>query len=220
MKKTLLLFIIILMIASCNSQTDLETLKFDTDVSLTIKDVAKFEKDINIDFGLVAYVTEDINNFRYGNVNFSNLTIKDNAKNSLIKYISNLSIYVDNFNSNNLSGIKIEIKNESEGGNLLKYMKAKLGKPLLENLYDKDNHVQSSYLWDDVKNNKIIFIDQQTEYYNDFKERFVSTDITILKKGLKMVPAPGNNPENIKKLLEENPKAFDVLEIFKNYFPN
>jgi hypothetical protein len=220
MKKTLLLFIISSMITSCISQTDLETLKFDTDVSSTIKDTTKFEKDKNIDYGLVAYVTEDIDNFRYGNVIFSNLTIKDKAKNSLVKYISNLSIYVDNFNSNNLSGIKIEIKNESEGKIFLKYMKAKLGKPLLENLCDKDNHVQSNYLWDDIKNNQIIYINQQTEYYNDFKERFVSTDITILKKGLKMVPAPSNNPENIKKLLEENPNAFDVLEMFKSYFPN
>lgn len=29
-----------------------------------------------------------------------------------------------------------------------------------------------------------------------------------------MIPSPDNNPENIKKLLEENPNAFDVLEIF------
>ena len=27
-------------------------------------------------------------------------------------------------------------------------------------------------------------------------------------------------PENIKKILEENPNAFDVLEIFKSNFPN
>lgn len=70
------------------------------------------------------------------------------------------------------------------------------------------------------KNNQIIYINQQTEYYNDPEERFVSTDITILKKGLKMVPSPENKPENIKKLLEENPNAFDVLEVFKSYFPN
>lgn len=219
MKQLFLLFIISLIFTSCNSQTDLETLKFGTNISPTIEDT-KFEKDKNIDFGLVAYVTENIENFKYGNVNFSNLTIKDNSKNSLVKYTSNVSIYVDDFKSNNLSGIKIEIKKESEGKNLLKYMKTKLGKPLLENIYDKDNEVQSGYLWDDKKNNQIIYINQQTEYYNDPEERFVSTDITILKKGLKMVPSPENKPENIKKLLEENPNAFDVLEVFKSYFPN
>ncbi|MEO8237041.1 MAG: hypothetical protein ABI793_00250 [Flavobacterium sp.] len=218
MKKTILL-LIGLIIISCNSQTDLETLKFGTNISSTIEDT-KFEKDKNIDFGLVAYVTEDVENFRYGNVNFSNLTINDNTKNSLIKYISNLSIYVDDFKSNNVSGIKIELENESEGEILLNYIKTKLGKPLLENIYNKDNHVQSSYLWDDKKNNQVIYINQQTELYNDPEEKFVSTDITILKKGLKMIPSPDNNPENIKKLLEENPNAFDVLEIFKSYFPN
>ena len=219
MKQLFLLFIISLIFTSCSSQTDLETLKFGTNISSTIENT-KFEKDKNIDFGLVAYVTEDVENFKYGNVNFSNLTIKDNSKNSLIKYVSNLSIYVDDFNSNNLFGIKIEIKNESEGKNLLKYMKTKLGKPLLENIYDKDNELKSSYLWDDKKNNQVIYINQQTEYYNNPEERFVSTDITILKKGLKMIPSPDNKPENIKKILEENPNAFDVLEVFKGYFPN
>lgn len=219
MKQLFLFFIISLIFTSCNSQTDLETLKLDTNISSTLENT-KFEKDKNIDFGLVAYVTEDIENFKYGNVNFSNLTIKDNSKNSLIKYSSNLSIYVDNFKSNNLSGIKIEIKNEIEGGNLVKYVKSTLGKPLLENIYDQDNQVQSSYLWDDKKNNQIIYINQQTETYNDPEEKFVSTDITILKKGLKMIPSSGNNPENIKKILEENPNAFDVLEVFKSYFPN
>jgi hypothetical protein len=205
MKKVITLFMTSLIITSCNSQTDLETLKLDTNISSTLENT-KFEKDKNIDFGLVAYVTEDIENF--------------NSKNSLIKYSSNLSIYVDNFKSNNLSGIKIEIKNEIEGGNLLKYVKSTLGKPLLENIYDQDNQVQSSYLWDDKKNNQIIYINQQTETYNDPEEKFVSTDITILKKGLKMIPSSGNNPENIKKILEENPNAFDVLEVFKSYFPN
>lgn len=194
-------------------------IKIDTNISSTLENT-KFEKDKNIDFSLVAYITEDIENFKYGNVNFSNLTIKDDSKNSLIKYISSLSIYVDSFKSNKLSGLKFEIKNESEGKSFLKYIKTKLGKPLLENIYDKDNQVQSGYLWDDKKNNQVVYISQQTEYYNDPEEKFVSTDVTILKKGLKMIPSPDNNPENIKKLLEENPNAFDVLEIFKNYFRN
>ena len=203
---------------SCNSQTDLATLKIDTNISSTLANT-KFEKEKNIDFGLVTYVTEDIENFKYGNVNFSNLTIKDNSKNSLIKYSSNLSIYVSDFKSNNLSGIKIENENEIEGKNLLKYVKSTLRKPLLENVYNKDNQVQSGFLWDDKKNNQVVYISQQTEYYNDPEERFVSTDITILKKGLKMIPSLENKPENIKKLLEENPNAFDVLEVFKSYFP-
>ena len=203
---------------SCNSQTDLATLKIDTNISSTLANT-KFEKEKNIDFGLVTYVTEDIENFKYGNVNFSNHTIKDNSKNSLIKYSSTLSIYVDDFKSNKLSGIKIEIENEIEGKNLLKYVKSTLRKPLLENVYNKDNQVQSGFLWDDKKNNQVVYISQQTEYYNDPEERFVSTDITILKKGLKMIPSLENKPENIKKLLEENPNAFDVLEVFKSYFP-
>lgn len=207
-----------LIITSCNSQTDLETLKFDTDILSIIKDTTRFEKDESIRYGLVAYVTTDIDNFKYGNVNLSKLVIKDNAKNSLIKYTSNLSFYVDNFKNNKLSGLIIKNENENEGKNLLTHIKTKLGKPLLENLYNKNNHIQSKYLWDDKKGNQLVYITQNTEYYNNDKNRFVSTEVTILKKGIKLNPDPGNNPETIKKILEENPNAFDLLEILKSRF--
>lgn len=220
MKYLFLLSVISLLITSCNNQTDLETLKFNSDISSIINNTTEFEKEKNAEYGLVAYITEDIKKFSYGNVDLSNKTIKDNAKNSLIKYSSNLTIYVDDFKSNKLSGIKIHNENEAEGQNLLKHIKLKLGKPLLENIYNKENHVQSSYLWDDKKNNQIIYITQQTEYYNNSKDRFISTDINILKKELKMVPNSGTNPETIKELLKINPNAFDVLEIFKSYFSN
>lgn len=220
MKKLLLQLTICSLIVSCNSKTYIETLKFNSDISSVIKDTTQFKKDKNIDYGLVAYETEDIENFKYGNVDFSNITIKDNSKNSLIKYTSNLSFYVDNFKSNKLSGIVIKIENESEGKKILTFIKTKLGKPLLESVYNKDDHVQSSYLWNNINNNTIIYIKQQTEYYNDPEEKFTSTELNILDKKLKMIPTAGNKPENIKKLLEENPNAFDVLEVFKNYFPS
>ncbi|WP_163409588.1 hypothetical protein [Flavobacterium ajazii] len=218
MKNFILLLTTIIMITSCNSQTDLETLKFGSDISSIIKDTTRFEKDENIRYSFVAYVTKDIDDFKYGNVNISKLAIEDNAKNSLIKYTSNLSLYVDNFKNNKLSGLIIKIENENEGENLLKYIKTKLGKPLLENIYDKDNHIQSQYLWDDKKGNQLVYITQNTEYYNNDKNRFISTEVTILKKGIKLNPDQGNNPETIKKILEENPNAFDVLEILKSRF--
>lgn len=220
MKNLLLLFMISTMITSCNSQTDLETLKFATDVSsiIKVKDTTKFKKDKTVRYGLVAYTTDDIDNFRYANVDFSNLSIKDDAKNSLITYTSDLSIYVDNFKSNKLSGLIIKIEKESEGKVLLNYMKTKLGKPLLENIYNKDNHVQSSYLWDDKKGNQLVYVTQDTKYFSGEKNKFISTEVTILKRGMKLTPDEGNNPENIKKILEENPNAFDVLEILKSRF--
>lgn len=207
-------------ITSCNSQTDLESLKFDTDVSsiIKVKDTTKFKKDKTLRYGLVAYTTDDIDNFKYGNINFSNLLIKDDAKNSLITYTSDLSFYVDNFNSNKLSGIIIKIENESEGKILLNYMKTKLGKPLLKNIDNEDNHLESSYLWDDKKENQLVYATQYTKYFSGKKNRFISTEVSILKRGMKLTPDEGNNPESIKKILKENPNAFDVLEILKSRF--
>ncbi len=203
---------------SCNSQTDLETLKFDSDISSIVTDTTIFEKDENIRYSFVGYVTTNIDNFKYGDVNLSKLEIKDNVKSSLIKYTSNLSIYVNNFKNNKLSGLIIKIENENEGKNLLSYMKTKLGKPLLQNIYNKDNHIQSKYLWDDKKKNQLVYITQNTEYYNNDKNSFISTEVTILKRGLKLTPDKGNNPESIKKILDENPNAFDVLEMLKSRF--
>lgn len=220
MKNLLLLFMISTMVTSCNSQTDLETLKFDTDVSSIIKvnDTTKFKKDKTVRYGLVAYTTDDIDNFRYANVDFSKLSIKDDAKNSLITYTSDLSIYVDNFKSNKLSGIIIKIENENEGKSLLNYMKTKLGKPLMKNIDNKDNYLESSYLWDDKKGNQLVYVTQDTKYFSGEKNKFISTEVTILKRGMKLTPDEGNNPESIKKILEENPNAFDVLEILKSRF--
>ncbi|RED25010.1 hypothetical protein BD847_1749 [Flavobacterium cutihirudinis] len=218
--KQLLLFMMIIMLTSCNSQIDLETLKFDTSISSIVNDSTKFAKDKNIDYGLVAYSTEDIDKFRYGNINISSFSMKDNAKNSLITYTSTLTFYVDNFKNNKLSGliIKNENENESEGIKLLKHFKTKLGKPLLENHNDSDDFIQSAYLWDNKKNNQVVYITQHTEYFSEEKNRFISTEITILKSGMKLKPREDNNPENIKKILEENPNAFDVLEILKSRF--
>lgn len=220
MKNLLLLFMISTMVTSCNSQTDLESLKFDTDVSsiINVKDTTKFKKNKTLSYGLVAYTTDDIDNFRYANVNFSNLSIKDDAKNSLIRYTSDLSFYVDNFNSNKLSGIKIKIENESEGKILLNYMKTKLGNPLMKNIDNEDNHLESSYLWDDEKRNQLVYVTQDTKYFSGEKNRFISTEVSILKRGMKLTPDEGNNPETIKKILKENPNAFDVLEILKSRF--
>lgn len=220
MKNLLLLFMISTIVTSCNSQTDLESIKFDTDVSsiINVKDTTKFKKNKTLRYGLVAYTTNDIDNFKYKNVNFSNLSIKDDAKNSLITYTSELSFYVDNFNSNKLSGIIIKIENESEGKILLNYMKTKLGKPLMKNIDNEDNNLESSYLWDDEKGNQLIYLTQDTKYFSGEKNRFISTEVSILKRGMKLTPDAGNNPESIKKILKENPNAFDVLEILKSRF--
>jgi hypothetical protein len=216
--KKILLLLIGLIITSCNSQTDLETLKFDTDVSLRVKDTTMFQKGNDIIFPFLSYETHKIKNYSYGKLNFTNYRIKDKAKNSLIAYESSLSFFVDNYKSNKLLGFAIRIEKEDEGHNLLNFIKNKLGKPLKQNIYDKDNFIQSSYLWDDKKRNQLVYISQNTNYFSGEKNRFLSTELAIFKREIKLTPDEGNNPENIKKILKENPNAFDILEILKSRF--
>lgn len=208
----------ILAVTSCNSQTDFEKLKFDTDISSIIKDSAKFEKSKFTNYSLAAYTTENIDLFKYGNISFSNLKLKDTKKNSLISYTSEINLYVDNFKSNKFSGIIIKTENENEGKKLSNYIKTKLGKPLLENYYNKKEHLQASYLWDDKKRELLIYLTQDTKYFSDKQNKFISTELTVFKRGLKVLPDEGNNPENIKKILEENPNALDMIEILKSRF--
>ena len=57
--KQLILIIVSLLITSCSSQTDLETLKL-TQTFHQHWRIQNSKKDKNIDFSLVAYITEDI----------------------------------------------------------------------------------------------------------------------------------------------------------------
>jgi hypothetical protein len=218
MKNLLLLFLTSFMIISCNSQTDLETLKFDTDISLTIKDTTKFEKGNDIIFPFLSYTTYKISNYSYGKISLTNYNIKDTAKNSLITYDSNLSLFVDNYQSNKLVGFAIRIEKEDEGNDLFNYIKIKLGKPLMKNIDNEDNHLQSSYLWDDKNGNQLVYITQNTNSFSDGKNSFVATELAIFKRNMTIKPDANNDPERVNKLLEENPKAFDLIEILKSRF--
>ncbi|WP_194138891.1 hypothetical protein [Flavobacterium hungaricum] len=220
MKNLILLFTITLMITSCNSQTDLEKIKLDTNVSSIVKDSTKFEKENDVIFPFISYETNKVNNYSFGKLSFTNYRIEDTDKNSLINYESRISFFVDNYESNKLLGFAIRIEKEDEGNDLFNYVKNKLGKPLKQNVYNKDNHVQSSYLWDDKARNQLIYIKQNTEYFSNEKNKFISTELAVFKRGLKLNPDEGTDSQKIKNLLDENPNAFDVLEILKNRFQN
>ena len=221
MKQFISLSIAGFVLISCNSHTDLEILKPNQDISNIVKDVKDFEKTNDTEYGLLSYESEKLANFRYGDVTFSNYNVKSNAKNSLVEYTSTITFSVENEKSNKLTALVLNIEKESEGNNILNYLKSKLGNPLLKHYENRDNHLQAQYLWDNKKNNQLVYVKQHTEYLNDFKNGFVSTQVTIVKKDLKLKPDVNderNNPEKIKKLLVENPNAFDLFEIFKSRF--
>lgn len=219
MKQIGTIFLICSVMVSCNSQINVENIEFGEDISKIIN-LKEMNKESDLIFGLSSYKTEKLNNLKYGKVIFSDYSLGDNAKNSSISYHSSLSFLVDNYNSNKLSGFLIGIDKEEEGNKLLDYLKVKLGKPLLQEINKKDKHLQSKYLWDSEKYNQLVYINQYTEYYDNLHKSFITTKVTIVKRGITLTPDAGSNPESIKNILEENPHAFDVIEILKSTFQN
>ncbi len=130
-EKFLLMLALVILTTSCNSQVDIETLKFNSDISNTI-DIQNMEKESEPNFGQSTYKTYNLNNFKYDDIILNDYILEDKAENSLIKYRSSLSFLVDNFNSNKLTGFIIEIQKEDEGNKLLEYFKTNY-----KNLYFK-----------------------------------------------------------------------------------
>ncbi len=203
---------------SCNSELNLDNLKFDSDISTQIKQLDNLQKDNDLIYGLVAYRTNDVTTINYSEIKIENNKINNNSDNSLIDYESEISFLVDNFTANSLKGFIIKTVDENEGIQLIQSMNSTLGKPVLQDVFNNKKQIQNKFLWDNVKDNKLILIKQHTEYYDGFEKSFILTEMTVVKRDLKLTPDDDNNPEDIKKILDENPKAFEVIEIIKSSF--
>lgn len=217
MKQLILLFIISLLIASCNSQTDLETIKYNQDITEYIDD--SFSKDNNIITSQKAYISEDVEKFKYGSIKFDNYTHTDD----LIKDSNSISFFVDSYDKNKYLGFQLDLWEMEKSNELLGYLMRKYGKPLKKYEYKgKGDYLDKKYLWESVFTDEIVFVDIHNEnrINSSTKEKYVSSqsEFIIIKRGLILKPSEENNPENIKKMLDENPNAFNILEILKKYF--
>lgn len=223
MKQLTLLIAISLMISSCNSRTDLETLKFGNKISLP----NNLEKDYSIYVPLEGiYNAKDISKFQYANIEFISDSIK--FKNEGVTYKNSLNIIVDSYDSNKYLGFELELIDEKTSDKFLDVLMKKYGKPLKEYKYLKKEDKDIDYLWQNKSTNEIILFKKHNENVhtslNGKDNALLSeTRIIIVKDGLSAKPDlnnPRNTPEKIKAILDSNPNAFDVLEIFKNYFQN
>ena len=89
MKQLFLLFISSLIFTSCNSQTNLETLKFDKSIPEDIKKIKDVEKDDNGTYGLKSYRTTQLDYFKFGEVFFSKYIVPNGYDDAY----SNIYIY-------------------------------------------------------------------------------------------------------------------------------
>ena len=186
-----------LMTTSCNSQTDLDELKFDSNVLGIVKDIKDIEKTRETDYGLLSYETEELQNFKFGDVSFSKYCVPDGYA-----YGSNsLDIHVDSYDSNNFLGITLNITNKEEVQKLLNYLKKKYGNP--ENRDTGGNGF--AFLWQSDQSKQWIFFFQKEE--NTRKNNiYLSTRVVVLKQGTRVENAADS-------------KVFTILESFNLSYP-
>lgn len=192
MKKILLLLTISTTITSCNSQIDLETLKFDEQIPESIKKIKGIVKDTDAIYGLKSYRTDELQNYKFRNVSFS----KYSFPNGYDDAYSEIYVHVNDFDQNKYLGFSISITKEQEGTALLNSLKNKFGKP-----EERDTEGNGIALFWEVENPKQwIFLKQYKKNTRNDKT-YLNTDITIIKQGVRV--------ENTT-----NTKLFTILESF------
>jgi hypothetical protein len=187
MKKVILLFMTSLIIMSCNSQSiDLELLKFDQQIPESVLNIKKIKEDTDVTYGLSSYRTDELQNFKFGDITFS----KYSVPNGFDDAYSEIYVHVDNYKENKYLGFSISIANEKEGIALLNYFKKKYGKP-----EERDKLGNSTaFVWE-LKDSKQWVLLVQNIFSTRDNKRYLQTDLTIVKQDLRV-----QNTTNVKWL--------------------
>lgn len=193
----LFVLIMILTITSCNSQTDLEKLKIDSDISDLIKSIPTSEKRLDEQYGLMSYRIEELQNFKLGENTFSKFKIP----NGYAYGTSDLYLHVDNYNTNKLLGFTLNIVKEEEAKKTLNYLKKKYGNPEVRDT--GGNGI--SLFWNIKESKQWIFLTQNKERTRKH-DIYVSTKVLFVKEGTRI--------ENSK-----DSKIFTILDNFSMAYP-
>lgn len=199
MKKSILLLTVVLILTSCNSQTNLEVLKYDEPFLEIIKNTKELGKDQDVIYGLKSYRTDNLKDFKFGDVSFSKY-VMPNAYNA---DYNDLYIHVDNYENNNFIGFTAELVNKEEGEKLFLYLKQKYGNPEFRQPREgyKYQKGEGNYIWDNNNLDYWILLSQTPRLKKD-GSKFIYSRCVIIKKGTRV--------EN-----SSDKKVFTVLESFK-----
>ncbi|TWP29897.1 hypothetical protein ETU09_02635 [Apibacter muscae] len=215
MKKLLSLLFCIFLMVSCQSQTDLEALKFGTDIESLLKGLEDKYRDNSTYIPFPEYKMTELNCFKIGGITLNNYSLYNKV------YLA-----VDSYKNNQFIGYVVIIQDPEKEQELTDYFLSQMGEPIKKYINEKKEkgYLDAQYLWDDSQKDRLVYIYRhhtQTKKGNEGEEMaLVRTIFMTIKKGLVATPDKNNNPENVKKLLEENPRAFEVLEMIKAWFPN
>lgn len=177
-----------ILLSSCKNKDkiDLETLSLNENVTDLFKDTKTFGELREINTTLPVKYSNDINKFKFGNVNFNNTYEKE------IVY-SKVGLILENKNSTQISGIVLNIESTEESIALLNYLKTKIGNPTIlspEPLINRSGELlgYSAYTWN-INNTKSMVLSQSYEY-TDGKKTIASL-LYLVNKNVKVSDANG-----------------------------
>ena len=209
-KNILFMLTIFVLTTSCNSQIDIEKITYGSNISDILKDFKEKEKDTDATTSLPSVAITNLNKIRYGSVDFSKYEVDDGYSSDYnrIDFLTEEDKYI---------GVSFHLVKESEGIKLFEYLKKENGEPSMKSIDEANN--SGYYLWNRENSDKLIFYRHSQGSRKDGKLTFYDTHCTIVKKGIILKPDPSNDPETVRQILEENPNAFTLLEVFKSVFP-
>lgn len=187
-------------VSSCTSQTDLESLVNDQDIPVLLKNTIEVHEIADPDYGLLCYDTKEAQNFKFGSVAFSKFSLKDG-----FDYSSNsVKICVDNHQSKRYLGTIINLVKEDEGKELATYLNNKYGNP--EQRDTGENGI--ALFWNVDEKNQWIFLIQNTEYTRK-KDSYLSTKVIVIKQGVRV---ENSNDSDVFSILDNFNLAYPKVE--------
>ncbi len=221
--KVITTIMILIILTSCNSKMNIEEFEFDRGIPIQIDGLNK-EYSVYVPWPSL-YRLKNISKFKYNTIKFKNESIE--FKDELYIRKNKLLLIVDSFEMNNYIGFELSLINEKTSNDFLNLFNKKYKTPFKKSEYVKDKYKRIKYLWIDTLSNKMIYYYKRNEsghknFKTGEKQTLSETKIIILKLGLIAEidsDDKRNDPENSRKILKQKPNAFDLLEIFKNEFP-
>ena len=199
---------------SCNSQVDLEKLKINEHISPVIEKINHVNNDVPWGYNLIGYASTDIEQFRYGDISFT----KHNNLNLYEADYDYIALLVDDYNSNNLTGIFFNLVNEEVAIKLFDFIKNKYGDPEHRRREGmEDNDTEDAFVWENSMTDEMILFEKDKNSNDRNGNPISTTKCYILKKGLQM-PFRGIKEEDmprLKEMIKANPKTMDILWNFK-----
>lgn len=172
MKKTIYILLFCCLASSCTSQTNLESLKFNGDISKTILDHGELKKNLAGAYGLKAYFSKKLDAFKIGSISPSTYEFPGGT----IADCNNIWIYVDDYKTNRFLGYTFSSANEKDTEKLLEYLKSKY-----KGVKSKSDKLHGDvYFWDIPETDRWIFVNQSK------RKNYFQTTFTVVKRGLRI----------------------------------